>query len=186
MHAALQLAKKCMAAAQDRQRIYADKSRRDASFQLGDTVLLNTKNLGLKPSGCRKLWPRYLGPFPITKVVGEVAYELELPTSMSRVHKVFHVSLLKGYKAGDRVPPPPPPVEMADDDLEWEVEAVLAERGTKHKQYLVKWTDYGQEHNTWEPANNLTNCSEALADFKRGRNELPPKRTSALKKRQRG
>jgi hypothetical protein len=43
----------------------------------------------------KKLSPRFIGPFPIIKKVGEVAYKLELPESLSGIHNVFHVSMLR-------------------------------------------------------------------------------------------
>jgi hypothetical protein len=42
-----------------------------------------------------KLAPRYIGPYEITKACGLVAYKLKLPSSMSAIHDVFHVSQLK-------------------------------------------------------------------------------------------
>ncbi|GKA65175.1 putative reverse transcriptase domain-containing protein [Tanacetum coccineum] len=42
-----------------------------------------------------KLNPRYIGPFKIIAKVGTVAYRLELPEKLSRVHSTFHVSKLK-------------------------------------------------------------------------------------------
>ncbi|GJV52895.1 putative reverse transcriptase domain-containing protein [Tanacetum coccineum] len=42
-----------------------------------------------------KLNPRYVGPFKLLGKVGEVAYKLELPEELSRVHNTFHVSNLK-------------------------------------------------------------------------------------------
>ena len=42
-----------------------------------------------------KLAPRYIGPFKVLERCGEVAYQLELPKSLSGVHDVFHVSQLK-------------------------------------------------------------------------------------------
>ena len=42
-----------------------------------------------------KLAPRYIRPFKILVRRGEVAYQLELPESLSGVHDVFHVSQLK-------------------------------------------------------------------------------------------
>ncbi|WMV19313.1 hypothetical protein MTR67_012698 [Solanum verrucosum] len=42
-----------------------------------------------------KLSPRYIGPYRISKRVGNVAYELELPSELEAVHPVFHISMLK-------------------------------------------------------------------------------------------
>ena len=44
-----------------------------------------------------KLLPRFVGPFEILERVGTVAYRLALPPSMSGVHEVFHVSILRKY-----------------------------------------------------------------------------------------
>ena len=42
-----------------------------------------------------KLAPRYIGPFTILERRGKVAYQLELPSNLSQVHDVFHVSQLR-------------------------------------------------------------------------------------------
>ncbi|GJW70170.1 putative reverse transcriptase domain-containing protein [Tanacetum coccineum] len=42
-----------------------------------------------------KLNPRYVGPFKVIERVGTIAYKLELPQQLSRVHNKFHVSNLK-------------------------------------------------------------------------------------------
>ncbi|GJV78840.1 hypothetical protein Tco_1514710 [Tanacetum coccineum] len=42
-----------------------------------------------------KLNPRYIGPFKVLEKVGDIAYKLELPQELSRVHNTFHVSNLK-------------------------------------------------------------------------------------------
>ena len=44
-----------------------------------------------------KLSPRFIRPFEILQRVGTVAYRLALPPSMSCVHEVFHVSMLRRY-----------------------------------------------------------------------------------------
>ena len=44
-----------------------------------------------------KLSPRFIAPFEILERVGTVAYRLALPPSMSGVHEVFHVSMLRKY-----------------------------------------------------------------------------------------
>ncbi|GKB16148.1 putative reverse transcriptase domain-containing protein [Tanacetum coccineum] len=42
-----------------------------------------------------KLNPRYVGPFKVLEKVGAIAYKLEHPQELSRVHNIFHVSNLK-------------------------------------------------------------------------------------------
>ncbi|XP_070008200.1 uncharacterized protein [Nicotiana sylvestris] len=44
-----------------------------------------------------KLSPRFIGPFEVLRSIGEVAYELALPPSLSCVHPIFHVSMLQEY-----------------------------------------------------------------------------------------
>ena len=44
-----------------------------------------------------KLLPRFIGPFEVLKRVGAVAYRLALLPSLSGVHEVFHVSMLRKY-----------------------------------------------------------------------------------------
>ena len=44
-----------------------------------------------------KLSPRYIGPFQVLERVGTVAYRLALPPSLSSLHEVFHVSMLRKY-----------------------------------------------------------------------------------------
>jgi hypothetical protein len=45
----------------------------------------------------KKLTPRFIGPYQITKKVGEVAYQVALPPSLSNLYEVFHVSQLRKY-----------------------------------------------------------------------------------------
>jgi hypothetical protein len=65
-----------------------------------------------------KLAPRYIGPFQILDRMGEVAYQLELPSQLSDVHGVFHVSQLKKCL---RVPKEQIPMEKLDlgGDIEY-------------------------------------------------------------------
>jgi hypothetical protein len=51
---------------------------------------------GVKRFGVKgKLAPHYIRPFPILEKCGTVAYKLDLPPSLTRVHDIFHVSQLK-------------------------------------------------------------------------------------------
>ncbi|GJZ38186.1 putative reverse transcriptase domain-containing protein [Tanacetum coccineum] len=80
-----------------RQKSYADKRRKPLEFQVRDKVMLKVSPWkGVIRFGKRgKLNPRYIGPFKILAKVGMVAYRLELPEKLSRVHSTFHVSNLK-------------------------------------------------------------------------------------------
>ncbi|GKD21731.1 putative reverse transcriptase domain-containing protein [Tanacetum coccineum] len=84
-------------AARDRQKSYADLKRKPMDFQVGDRVMLKVSPWkGVVRFGKRgKLNPRYIGPFKVLSKVGDVAYRLELPQQLSRVHNTFHVSNLK-------------------------------------------------------------------------------------------
>jgi hypothetical protein len=169
MQDALTIARRCLEAAQQRDKANADKKRKDITHKVGDYVLLSTKNLRLKKSGSRKLLPRYIGPFPITKVVNRVTYELHLP-AMLKCHNVFHVSLLQPYVQG-RSPTPLPIPEVIDDLPEWEVQTILEHKttGTKHRKrtwFLIRWKDFDATYDTWEPESNLTNCQDLLQAYK--------------------
>ena len=85
-------------AAQDRKNIYADKSRKDLEFKVEDRVFLKLSPWkGVVCFGKRgKLSPRYIGPFEIVEI-GPVAYRLDLPEELSRVHNVFHIFMLHKY-----------------------------------------------------------------------------------------
>nr|GFC22250.1 putative reverse transcriptase domain, ribonuclease H-like domain, aspartic peptidase domain protein [Tanacetum cinerariifolium] len=91
------LIKKRMQAAQDRQKNYADRKRKSMEFEIRDRVMLKVSPWkGVVRFGKRgKLNPRYVGPFKVLANVGKVAYKLELPQELSRVHHTFHVSKLK-------------------------------------------------------------------------------------------
>ncbi|GKB95723.1 putative reverse transcriptase domain-containing protein [Tanacetum coccineum] len=89
--------KKCIQAARDRQKSYADMRRKPLEFEVGDKVMLKVSPWkGVIRFGKRgKLNPRYIGPFKILDRVGTLVYRLKLPEQLSRVHSIFHVSNLK-------------------------------------------------------------------------------------------
>ncbi|NBK94496.1 hypothetical protein D5278_21710, partial [bacterium 1XD21-13] len=70
--------------AQNRQKCYADRRRRELEFKVGDEVFLKVSPFkGVVRFGKRgKLNPRFIGPFSILKRIGKAAYQLQLPTSM--------------------------------------------------------------------------------------------------------
>ena len=82
--------------------------RRPLEFEVGDHVFLKVmpKKRVVRFGKRGKLSPRVMGPFVILERVGIVVYRLALPPSMSGVHEVFHVSMLRKYT--------PDPAHMVD------------------------------------------------------------------------
>ena len=162
--------KELITAAQDRQKTYADnRFRRPHTFQVGDKVMLSTKNLKFRV-GVKKLHPKYLGPFEITEMVGSSnnAVRLRLPSSYHRIHPVFHVSLLKPFHEGSSFKPLPPEPEVEDGMPYYKVERILGTRvrkvgRRKVQEFLIQWVGYDHSHNSWEPRKNLTD--DLLKDY---------------------
>jgi Chromo (CHRromatin Organisation MOdifier) domain len=89
---------------------------------------------------------------------------------MSRIHPMFNVIKLTPAPedpiVGRRIIPPPLP-EIIDGEEEWVVEEILDSKMMNRKlRYLVKWKDFGVEHNSWEPWDNV-HAPELVADFYR-------------------
>ena len=149
--------------AQSRQKSYADNRRKDLEFQVGDWVFLRLSPWkGIVRFGKRgKLSPRYIGPYLITERVGSVAYRLELPSELSQVHDVFHVSMLRKYVADPSHVLVSQPVSLRED-LVYEEEPVQIldrkEQVLRNKTIpLVKvlWRNHNVEEATWEPEEQM-------------------------------
>jgi hypothetical protein len=168
-------AKQNLLKAQADQKRYADRHRREETFAVGDDVLLSTRDLRLLESKERaaKLTARFVGPFKVTEVINDNAYKLDLPAAL-RVHPVQNVSKLRRYRlspprfagrpAADNRPPPEC-TDPAGDEV-YEVERVLAQRGSSRRpEYLIKWKGYPNEDASWVSGSAL-DCSDLLAEFR--------------------
>jgi hypothetical protein len=92
----LDCVKASLLAARSRQKLFADKNRREVELAVGQKVLLSTINFNFAHPGTRKLLLKWVGPFEVTEGIGKVAYKLDLPPNF-KMHNVFHVQLLKKY-----------------------------------------------------------------------------------------
>ncbi|GJT16034.1 putative reverse transcriptase domain-containing protein [Tanacetum coccineum] len=150
--------KQRMQAARDRQKSYADLKRKPMEFQVRDKVMLKVSPWkGVVRFGKRgKLNPRYVGPFKVLEKVGEVAYKLELPEELSRVHNTFHVSNLKKCHADEPLAVPLDGLHL-DDKLHF-VEEPLEIVGREVKRLKrsriplvkVRWNSKRGPEFTWE------------------------------------
>ena len=164
MRADLQEAHQRLINAKAAQKKFADRHRRDVpDFKDGDLVLLSTKHLRL--SGPRKFWPRWVGPFPVIQKIGQLSYKLQLPEVYSRLHPVFHTSLLKPYFTADKSVTHVLPA-LADGDSEiYEVQAIINHKFVGRPRRLlfqVFWKGFPVEEATWEPPESLAGCAELL------------------------
>jgi hypothetical protein len=149
--------------AQSQQKSYADKRRRDLSFEIRDFVylkvspMIGTRRFRVKG----KLALIYVGPFKVIDSKGEVAYQLELPPQLLEVHDVFHVSQLKRCL---RVPEEQLPMEYLDlgGDLTHSERPIKildnVERVTHSKvikMCKVQWSHHAEDEATWEHEEEL-------------------------------
>ncbi|KAI3825372.1 hypothetical protein L1987_06855 [Smallanthus sonchifolius] len=147
-----------MVAARDRQKSYADKSRKPLEFQVGDMVLLKVSPWkGVICFGKRgKLNPRYVGPFKIVKRIGLVVYQLDLPEGLSGVHDVFHVSNLKKCLADKTLTVPLEELHINEQlrFVEEPVEIMDREIKTLKRSKIpivrVRWNSKREPKFTWE------------------------------------
>lgn len=87
--------------ASDRQKSYADLKHKKIEYSVGDFIFLKVSpwKKVLRFGWKGKLSPRFIGPYRILKRMGPVAYQLELPPELDRIHDVFHVSMLRCYRS---------------------------------------------------------------------------------------
>jgi hypothetical protein len=150
---------------------YANRKRINKQFSLGDKVMLDTSNINIRNQPNKKFKQRFLGPYPIVKVISPVSYELQLPGSM-QIHPVFHISKLK-----ETVNPTSPiDIVPASDDSknEYQVDCILDYKvdicPTRYRKgpcllFLVRWAlPYTSLDDSWEPYILLKNV-DALNSF---------------------
>ena len=149
--------------AQSRKKSYVDVRRQPLEFEVGDHVFLKVmpKRGVVRFDQHGKLSPRFIRPFEILERVGTVAYRLALPPSMSGVHEVFHISMLRKYT--------PDPAHVVDwGQIEVDTDGTFEEgpvcildsrdrvlRLKTVRLVLVLWRHYGVEESTWERENTM-------------------------------
>ncbi|GJV54925.1 putative reverse transcriptase domain-containing protein [Tanacetum coccineum] len=126
--------------------------------QIGDRVMLKVSLWkGVVRFGKQgKLNPRYVGPFKVLERVGDVAYKIELPEELSRVHNTFHVSNMKKCYADKPLAVPLDGLHF-DDKLHFVEEPIeIMDREVKRLNrnriliIKVRWNSRRGPEFTWE------------------------------------
>ncbi|XP_068657924.1 uncharacterized protein [Aristolochia californica] len=120
-----------------------DKGHRPLFFASGDYVGLKLqpyRKLSLAATKCHKLSPKFYGPFQVLHLISNVAYRLLLPQA-TKLHEVFHVSILKPFKGGSpQLHTLLPPIQDV-----WSIPTLVlvlqARRVQDSWEVLVQWTD---------------------------------------------
>lgn len=151
---------------------YADAKRVDRNFEEGSQVFIRVKpsKSPFRIVKVTKLSPRFVGPFTILERIRPVAYKLELPFHLRRMHNVFHVSMLRKYV-------PDPSHVLKFEKLQVSEEGVLQVeplcildyrvrrlRNREFEQVKVQWHQYSPGSATWEDADVIFNDFPYLLD----------------------
>uniref|UniRef100_A0A8C2FDM1 Uncharacterized protein n=1 Tax=Cyprinus carpio TaxID=7962 RepID=A0A8C2FDM1_CYPCA len=162
------------------QKEHADHRRRPGPvYQPGQYVWLSTRDLRLRLP-CKKLSPRYVGPFKITHQITPVSFRLALPDTY-RISPTFHVSLLKPAVApgeegeGRSREQSPQPVQIETEETYQVRELLNSRRRGRILQYLVDWEGYGPEEQSWVNADNILDPN-LITEFHRLHPERPAPR----------
>lgn len=168
-----------------------DKTFAAQFFDVGDYVSLRLHR-GYTVPGLRernpKLTQQFGGPFKILERIGKLAYRLELPASMARMHPVVSIAHLEPATA----PHADPYHRYAAAAVLPAVDELIPERllrrrvqrrrnGGRYIQYLVRWIGLGVQHDNWVAKRKLPQqmtdafdmehgIAEQLADDNMGRN----------------
>ncbi|XP_022870226.1 uncharacterized protein LOC111389526 [Olea europaea var. sylvestris] len=149
--------------AQDRQKSYADRRRKDLKFQVHHKVFLKVAPMkGVLRFGKKgKLRPRFIGRFDVLERIGDVAYRLALPPEISAVDNVFHVSMLQKYLQD-------PNHVINDQNLDVQHDLTYEEmplRILERKVHVLRnrdiplikvlWCNHGVEEATWEKEDEM-------------------------------
>ena len=118
-----------------------------------------------------KLNPRYIDPFRILERIGPVAYRLELPLESSRIHNVFHVSMLRKYISDPSHALETPPIEL-EKDISFEVQhvAIIVQEMKQLRSKVIPmvkvlWRSDIIEEMTWEIKTFIRNCYPYLFEI---------------------
>ncbi|KAL2252726.1 UNVERIFIED_CONTAM: Transposon Tf2-11 polyprotein [Sesamum indicum] len=154
----VQVVKKCLKDAQDRQKSYVDQHRREMEYEVGDKIFLKISPWrGILRFGKQgKLSPRYIGPYEIIERIGPLAYRLALQAELSQIHDVFHVSMLQRNRSDPSHIIHEPEIEIYEELTYVEEPAEILDRNVRKLRnkdipmVKVRWSHHSPREATWE------------------------------------
>jgi len=155
---------------------YADFHRGETlEYKVGNKVWLSTKNLNVDQLLC-KLTEQQLRPYKFVKIISLNAVKLKLSASF-KIHDVINISHIHLYRppvAGQSAIPSKPVV--IEETPEYEVEEIM-DSWLKHGKlkFLVKWSGYTNDYNTWKPEANCANSHNIINGFYKSNPSAPRK-----------
>ena len=134
------------------------KPGRDVQYQVGDLVYVKLhpyRQHSVFRRACEKLARRFYGPYLIEQKIGPVAYKIQLPEG-SKLHPVFHVSMLKKKVGDTRATNADLPLMDDDGEPERSLDTCWVKRGSRFvEESLVKWKHMPMDDATWENIHEL-------------------------------
>jgi hypothetical protein len=108
-------------------------------FTEGQCVLLNTRKFQTMYN--KKIRPKREGPFQITKVLGPLTYQLDLPKTW-KIHNAFHSVHLSPFNEMPQYGPvkTKPPLDLVDNEEEYEVDHIVHHKNKQGRfLFLIRW-----------------------------------------------
>ncbi|WMV19140.1 hypothetical protein MTR67_012525 [Solanum verrucosum] len=135
----------------------------ELKFEVDDWVYLKVSPMkGVMRFGKKgKLSPRYIGSNRISKRIGKVAYELELPQELAAVHPIFHVSMLKKCMGDLSLIIPTEDIGIKDSLSYKEISVQILDRQVRKLRTKevasvnVLWRNHFVEEATWEAEEDM-------------------------------
>lgn len=143
--------------AQTTMKHYENQYRREVQYDVGQLVYVKLRpyqQTSVRGHHSHKLAKRYFGPFLILERIGSVAYRFQFPPN-SKLHPVFHCSLLRPHHDHLDLPVSPFPPNIIDNQPVLEPLAILSSHedpsmSPPTRQVLVQWHGLAPEDSTWE------------------------------------
>ena len=151
------LLKRKLLKAQENMKFFANQSRREVVYEVDQMVYVKLRphqQSSLRSQPSNKFTKRYFGPFRVLERIGKVAYRLQLPEG-SKLHPVFHCSLLRPHYGPLELPQAPLPPDASHNSPILEPLTILDSRVDLSTQpptrmVLVQWVGVPLEDSTWE------------------------------------